>query len=83
MAIDPSMDLYYQRLIEEAKEIVATANYKGKSLFMSLGGQIHMQKPDMTLEELKKDTTEFTLFARSNIDFSEVLEQHKQNELAF
>ena len=42
-----------------------------------------MQKPGMTLDEMKEDTTDFTLFGRSNIAFSEVLNQNKQNELAF
>lgn len=83
LAIDPSLDWDNQQLIKEAKAKVSSANYKGKSLFMSLGGVVYMQKSGMTLNEIKKDTTDFTLFSRSNIDFSEVLNQNKQNELAF
>ena len=83
LAIDPSLDWDNQRLIKEAKDKVSRANYKGKSLFMSLGGVVYMQKSGMTLNEIKKDTTDFTLFSRSNIAFSEVLNQNKQNELAF
>jgi|FLOH01.1.fsa_nt_gi predicted alpha/beta superfamily hydrolase len=83
LAIDPSLDWDNQRLIKEAKDKVSSANYKGKSLFMSLGGVVYMQKSGMTLNEIKKDTTDFTLFSRSNIAFSEVLNQNKQNELAF
>jgi predicted alpha/beta superfamily hydrolase len=80
LAIDPSLDWDNQQLIREAKDKVLSANYKGKSLFMSLAGHVHMQKSGMTLNEIKKDTTDFTIFSRSNIAFSEVL---KQNELAF
>ena len=83
LAIDPSLDWDNQQLIKEAKENVSSANYKGKTLFMSLGGQVYMQKTGMTLNEIKKDTTDFTIFSRSNISFSEVLNQNKQNELSF
>lgn len=77
LAIDPSLDWDNQRLIKEAKDKVSSANYKGKSLFMSLGGS------GMTLNEIKKDTTDFTIFSRSNVAFSEILNQNKQNQLAF
>lgn len=77
LAIDPSLDWDNQRLIKEAKDNVSSADYKGKSLFMSLGGS------GMTLNEIKKDTTDFTIFSRSNITFSEILNQNKQNQLAF
>lgn len=83
LAIDPSLDWDNQRLIREAKDKVSSANYKGKSLFMSLAGHVFMQKSGMTLNEIKKDTTDTTLFSRSNIAFSELLNQNKQNELAF
>jgi predicted alpha/beta superfamily hydrolase len=83
LVIDPSLDWDNQQLIKEAKAKVSSANYKGKSLFMSLSGVVYMQKSGMTLAEIKKDTTDFTLFSRSNIDLSEVLNQNKQNELAF
>jgi len=77
LAIDPSLDWDNQQLIKEAKDKVSSADYKGKSLFMSLGGS------GMTLNEIKKDTTGFTIFSRSNIAFSEILNQNKQNQLAF
>lgn len=83
LAIDPSLDWDNQKLLSEAKEKVSSTDYKGKSLFMSLGGQVHMQKSEMTLDEVKEDTTDFTIFARSNIVFSEVLNDNKQNELSF
>ncbi len=83
LAIDPSLDWDNQQLIKEAKLMVSNANYKGKSLFMSLGGVVYMQKSGMALNAIKKDTTDFTLFSRSNISFSEVLKKHKQNNLNF
>ncbi|MFT5214237.1 MAG: putative alpha/beta superfamily hydrolase [Patiriisocius sp.] len=82
LAIDPSLDWDNQQLFKEARDKVSSADYKGKSLFMSLAGHVNMQKTGMTLNEIKKDTTDFTIFSRSNIAFSEVLNQNKQNELA-
>ncbi|WP_339685928.1 alpha/beta hydrolase-fold protein [uncultured Nonlabens sp.] len=83
LAIDPSLDWDHQKLLKEAKDKITSTDFKGKSLFMSLGGQVHMQKPNMPLEEVKKDSTDFTLFARSNLAFSELLNNSKQNELSF
>lgn len=83
LAIDPSLKWDDQQLVKEAKDKVSSTNYKGKSLFMSLGGVVYMQKSGMTLSEIKNDTTDFTIFSRSNIAFADLLNENKQNELAF
>ncbi len=83
LAIDPSMDWDKQQLLQESKEILSQKSFKGKSLFVSLGGQLHMADTDITLDNVMKDTTEFTLFARSNIEFSKIIEDNKENELNF
>jgi predicted alpha/beta superfamily hydrolase len=83
IAIDPSLDWDNQQLLTEAQDKLGSNNYKEKSLFMSLGGQLHMQKPQITMNEVMQDTTELTIFARSNIEFSNVVKQNKANGLAF
>ena len=83
LAIDPSLDWDDQKLMNESREILSSQNYKGKSLFMSLSRQLHMQKPQVTIENVMQDTSEFTLFARSNVTFSNIVKQNKNNELAF
>ncbi len=83
LAIDPSLDWDNQKLILEAEEKLAQNNYNGKSLFMCLSGQLHMQDPNITIDNIMLDTSEFTLFARSNIAFSKVLKQHSNNGLSF
>ncbi|NHN24060.1 esterase [Flavobacterium jejuense] len=83
LAIDPSLDWDSQKLINESREILSSHNYKGKSLFMSLSGQLHMQNPLITIENVMQDTSTFTLFARSNITFSDIIKENKKNELAF
>ncbi len=83
LAIDPSLDWDQQKLLNEAKEKLISQNYEGKSLFMSLGKQLHMQNPKVTIENVMKDTSDFTLFARSNITFSNMVKQNRNSGLAF
>jgi len=83
VAIDPSLDWDDQKLINESREILSSQNYKGKSLFMSLSGQLHMQNQEVTIENVMQDTSDITLFARSNITFSNIVYQNKNNELTF
>lgn len=81
IAIDPSMDWDNQKLFKEAQEILTTQQYKNKSLFMSLNGQLSMQNSEINIDNVMQDSTDFTLFARSNIAFSNLLKQNKKNGL--
>lgn len=79
LAIDPSLDWDNQKLLKQSKGILAQSNFEGKSLFMSLAGQLHMQKPEITIENVMKDTSEYTLFSRSNIDFYNQVKRNSNN----
>jgi len=83
LAIDPSLDWDNQKLLNGAKEKFANNNYTGKSLFMSLNGQLNMQDPTVTIDNVMQDTTDFTVFARSNISFSNLVKQNSKNGLAY
>jgi hypothetical protein len=83
LAIDPSLDWDDQKLLNEAHKIIATQNYENKALFMSLSGQLHMQNSQITIDNVMQDTTDFTLFARSNIAFSNLVKQNAKNGLSF
>jgi predicted alpha/beta superfamily hydrolase len=83
LAIDPSLDWDNQKLFREARDILDAEDYHGKSLFISLGGQLHMQKPEVTIDNVLQDSSDYTLFARSNILFSNLVRQHTENGLAF
>lgn len=83
IAIDPSLDWDDQKLLNEARDQFSSNNYNGKSLFVSLSGQLHMQKPEVTIDNVMQDTSDFTIFARSNISFSEIAKLNDQNELDF
>ncbi len=81
--IDPSLNWDNQKLLTEATENLQSNDYKGKSLFISLSGQLHMQNPAVTIDNVMQDTTGFTLFARSNIAFSNLVKQNQKNGLTF
>lgn len=83
LAIDPSLDWDKQKLLKEAKEPLAKQQYENKALFMSLSGQLHMQNSQITIENVMQDTTDYTVFPRSNISFSNLVEQNAHNGLSF
>jgi hypothetical protein len=83
LAIDPSLDWDNQKLLKEAQELLATQNYANKSFFMSLGGQLHMQDNTITIDNVMEDSSDYTLFARSNIAFSNMIKQNSKNGLSF
>jgi hypothetical protein len=81
IAIDPSLDWNGQKLLKEAEGLLTTQTFTNKSLFMSLSGQLHMQDPMITIDNVMQDTTDFTLFARSNIAFYNLVKQKTKNDL--
>ena len=83
LAIDPSLDWDNQKVLNESKQILETKNFDGKSLFMSLSGQLHMQNSQVTINNVMQDTTDFTVFARSNIAYSNLVKQNSKNGLSF
>jgi tetratricopeptide (TPR) repeat protein len=83
IAIDPSLDWDNRQLLSEAKEILPFVDYSNKSLFISLNGQLHMQKPEMTIANVMKDSTDFTSFSRANLAFSDLIKEHADNGLAY
>ncbi len=84
IAIDPSLDWDDQKLLKEAKQKLSTESYEGKSLFVSLAAeQLHMWNEEINMENIMDDSSEFTLFARSIIEFSNYTKSQKQNGLNF
>lgn len=84
IAIDPSLDWDDQKLLKEAKEKLRTESYEGKSLYVSLAAeQLHMWNEEISMDNIMDDTSEFTLFARSIIEFSNYARSQKQSGLNF
>ena len=83
LAIDPSLDWDNQKLLGQATKMLAEQEYQNKSLFMSLGGPLHMQNTGINIDNVMQDTSEYTLFARSNIEFSNLVKGNNKNGLFF
>ncbi len=83
LAIDPSLDWDNQKLLKEAQVLFADQKYQGKALFMSLSGQLHMQNSRITFDNVMQDTTDYTVFPRSNIAFSNLVKQNPETGLSF
>jgi len=83
LAIDPSLDWDNQKLLKEAQDLFAKQNYTNKALVMSLSGQLHMQNSEITIDNVMQDTTDYTLFPRSNIAFSKLAKENAKNGLLF
>ena len=84
IAIDPSLDWDNQKLLKQAKEKLTSENFKGKSLFISMAAeQLHMMDESVTVNNLMENTSEFTLFPRSIMEFSNFAESHKESGLNF
>ncbi|WP_196886500.1 alpha/beta hydrolase-fold protein [Aureivirga sp. CE67] len=76
IAIDPSLDWDNQKLVKDFKQNKKNLNLEEKSVFISLGGQLHMQNSNITIDNVMEDKSEMTIFARSNIQLKEILEQN-------
>ena len=84
IAIDPSLDWDNQKLLKQAKDKLASENFNRKSLFVSMSAeQLHMWDETVTVKNLMENTSEFTLFPRSIMEFSNFVESHKESELNF
>ncbi len=79
ISIDPSLYWDNQKLLTEAEIVFAKKRFTGKSLHLSLGGQLHPQDPNVTIDNVMEDTSEFTEFSRSNIQFRQILEETDHN----
>ncbi|MFL0352801.1 alpha/beta hydrolase-fold protein [Xanthomarina sp. GH4-25] len=77
ISIDPSLDWDNQKLLKQAETVFLKKDLNGKGLFMSLGGQLHMQNSEITLDNVMQDTSDYTLFARSNIELSNFIKENK------
>lgn len=85
VAIDPSLDWDDQKLLKQAKAELKSKSFDGKGLFVALAAeQLHMWDDTITMDNLRQDDSEFTLFPRSIIEFCDIASSTgKQNNLRF
>lgn len=83
LVVDPSLDWDGQDLLRQSKDILLKESFKGKSLFLTMSGQLHMQNSDINIDNVMEDTSEYTLFARSIIEFCDLINSNEQAALSF
>jgi len=85
IAIDPSLDWDNQKLLKKAKAELESQSFAGKGLFVAMAAeQLHMWDETVTMDNLRQNDTEFTLFSRSIVDFCDTASATaNQNGLKF
>ena len=85
IAIDPSLDWDDQKLLMQAESELKNKSFDGKGLFVAMAAeQLHMYDERITIDNLRQDDSEFTLFSRSIVDFCDIaLTTAKLNALSF
>jgi hypothetical protein len=80
VSLDGALWWNNQQIVTDAKMVLSTQNYKGKTLFMALANR--MERGMDTLQ-VQKDTTEGTELIRSNLEFIKDISKNKTNQLRF
>lgn len=80
VAIDPSMHWDNKKLLKQSAAILNGNNYNNFSLYLAISNTLGKGQ---TLQTVMKDSAEQTLPIRSELEFSDILNQNKSNNLNF
>ena len=80
ISLDGALWWNNQRIVTDAKIILANQHYKGKTLFMALANRMERGMDTLAVQ---KDTTEGTELIRSNLEFIAAIFKNKTNQLRF
>ncbi|MBF4516156.1 alpha/beta hydrolase [Flavobacterium sp. ANB] len=80
VSLDASLWWDNQKPVKEAKTILPTQNYKGKTLFMAMANRLEKGVDTLSVQ---KDTSGHTSLIRSNLEFIKELSKNKKNQLRF
>lgn len=80
VSLDGSLWWDNKKIVKEAKTILPTQNYKGKTLFMAMANRLEKGVDTLSVQ---KDTSRPTGLIRSNLEFIKDLSKIKKNQLRF
>ncbi|QMU29086.1 alpha/beta hydrolase-fold protein [Adhaeribacter radiodurans] len=80
VSLEASLWWNNRKLVEEAKTILPTQNYQGKTLFMAMANR--MERGVDTLS-VQKETSSSTKLIRSNLEFIKMLNRNRKNKLRY
>ena len=83
IAIDPSLDWDAQVLLKNLDTKLKGQDYTNQALFISLSGQLNMQDQEVTIDNVMEDDSPMSLFARSNIEFSNRVKAYANTGLSY
>jgi hypothetical protein len=83
LAIDPSLEWDDQKLMKESREVISKTDFEGRSLYISMSGQLHLQNSQITIDKVMDDSSEYTLFSRSIIEFSTMISNMQEDKINF
>lgn len=80
VSLDASLWWDNQKVVKEAKTILPTQNYKGKTLYMAMANRLEKGVDTVSVQ---KDTSGTTGLIRSNLAFIKELSKNKKNQLRY
>jgi len=80
VSLEASLWWNQKKSVGEAKTILPTQNYQGKTLFMAMANR--MEK-GVDTSSVQKDTSGSTALIRSNLEFIKLLNNNKKNQLRY
>jgi len=80
VSLDASLWWDNQKVVKEAKTILPTQNYKGKTLYMAMANRLEKGVDTLSVQ---KDTSGTTGLIRSNLAFIKEQSKNKKNQLRF
>lgn len=80
VSLDGSLWWDNKKTVKEAKDILPTQNYKGKTLFIAMANRIERGVDTLSVQ---KDTSGSTALIRSNLEFIKDVSKNKKNQLRF
>lgn len=80
VSLDASLWWNNQQAVKEAKTILPTQNYKGKTVYMAMANRLERGVDTLSVQ---KDTSGTTALIRSNLEFIKEQSKNKKNQLRF
>ncbi|MCD0466095.1 alpha/beta hydrolase-fold protein [Flavobacterium sp. ENC] len=80
VSLDASLWWNNQQVVKEAKTILPTQNYKGKTLYIGMANRLERGVDTLSVQ---KDTSSTTGLIRSNLQFIKEQSKNKKNQLRF
>jgi predicted alpha/beta superfamily hydrolase len=80
ISLDASLWWDNKRFVEEAKTILPTQKYQGRTLFMGMANRLERGMDTLSVQT---DTSSSTDLIRSNLEFIKVLNKNKSNQLSY